>query len=371
MHRTKSGNLTRSFKQAVRIEGRLTNLGLGSWPYIGLEDARTRCLENIVTIRQGGDPRQRRKPVSVDPGPSVADPVEAPTSVPALTFGEAAEQWIELHGTGWTDGYREQKERDFRRLPGLLTSPVATVNEQDVRRVLRPHWTARPSVARNMLAAIVAVTEWAVSMGHRTAPIIAKSVRAGLPKHNGKVKHHEAAPVEDVPSIVGRVRSLKARKRDTLLGIEFAILTAARQSEVRGATWNEIDFDARTWTIPGQRMKKGREHVVPLSDAALTILRTLGPGKPDSLIFTNLKGRIIDRNSFRQVLAQRLGLKATMHGFRSSFRDWCGEKGVSREVAELCLAHRIGDATEQAYARSDLLARRREVMDLWARHVTR
>ena len=365
VHRTRGGHVTKSFSQVLRIGNKPTSVGLGSWPETSLADARTRCLENVLAVRHGIDPRtvagvefrvEGSAPVPSEPAGEPAGP----------TFGEAAEAWKALHGTGWSKGYRAAIDRNLKRLSSLLPKPVASLTETDVRRALMEHWTERHTVAGNMLQAVVKVTEWAVAMGHRAAPVTAASVRAGLPKINGTTKHHAAAKVEDMPAILRNLRALPTRNPDMTRCVEFVILTAARQKEATGATWGEIDKDAMTWTVPASRMKAKREHVVPLTAPALAALGTRG--RAGDLIFRNAAGNRLHQASLGNVL-KRLGLEVTMHGFRATFRTWCSEQGVPREVAELCLAHRIGDATEQAYARADLLAKRRSVIEAWAEHL--
>ena len=216
--------------------------------------------------------------------------------------------------------------------------------------------------------------EQGASLGSRRGASDRRPDAAGagrvLPKQNGKVEHHKAVAVADVPAVVECIAAANTGHKALGLAIRFAILTAARQNEVFGATWREVDMHDRVWTVPAERMKGGREHRVPLSGAALDVLRQLGPGRPGALIFAGRKGQRLGRRSLANLIA-RAGLKgkATVHGFRSSFRDFCGEQGIDRTLAELSLAHRIGDATEQAYARADLLERRRSVMEPWGNYV--
>ena len=287
------------------------------------------------------------------------------------TFAEAAERVIELARPGWrTEGPEKTWRRCLAVLPFAAT-PVADVQARDILRAVEGVWTRQPAKARNILGIVRKVLLWSVAAGHRRDDPT-PAVRAGLPRQNGKTEHHKALDVADVPAAVERIAAANTGLQALGLAIRFAILTAARQNEVFGATWREIDMHGRVWSVPAARMKSGREHRVPLSAAALDVLRQLGPGHyPDALIFQGRKGQRLGRRSLANLIA-RAGLKgkATVHGFRSSFRDFCGEQGIDRTLAELSLAHRIGDATEQAYARSDLLARRREVMAAWADYVT-
>ena len=191
---------------------------------------------------------------------------------------------------------------------------------------------------------------------------------AALPKQAAARKHLRALPHRDVAAAVERIR--KAKAYATLrLAVEFAIVTAVRSGEVRGALWDEIDLDIGLWTIPGKRMKAGRQHRVPLSARAVDVLAEARQYDNGSgLVFPSKSGGEIPSWALAKLVSS-LEIEGTLHGMRSSFRDWCGETGAVREVAEACLAHRIGSAAEQAYARSDLLQRRRELMDAWAEYI--
>ena len=364
VYQTSAGHLTRRWRQQLRIKGRVTQVGLGWWPAGSLADARIAALHNAVAVSRGEDPRNPTEATTGRVAASVAVPVEAV----GPTFAEAAERVIELSRPGWrTEGPEKTWKRCLAVLP-FAAMPVADVQAGDILRAVEDVWTRQPAKARNILGIVSKVLRWAVAAGHRTDDPTA-AVRAGLPKQNGKVEHHRAVAVADVPAAVERIAAANTGHRALGLAIRFAILTAARQNEVFGATWREIDMHGRVWTVPAARMKSGREHRVPLSAAALQVLRQLGPGQPDALIFPGRKGQRLGRRSLANLMA-RAGLKgkATVHGFRSSFRDWCGEQGIDRTLAELSLAHRFGDATEQAYARADLLERRREVMDAWGKY---
>ena len=210
---------------------------------------------------------------------------------------------------------------------------------------------------------------WAIAEGHRSDNPAGDAVVAALPKQNGGKKHHRALPHRQVGDAVGRVRDASGVYPTVRLAFEFLVLTAARSAEVRGAVWSEVDLEAATWVIPAGRMKAAREHRVPLSGGAIEVLAEARKYSDDSgWVFPAEVGGEIPSWVLTK-LPIRLGLGGTLHGMRSSFRDWCGETGAAREVAESCLAHRIGSAAEQAYARSDLLERRRQLMEAWARCV--
>jgi integrase len=189
-----------------------------------------------------------------------------------------------------------------------------------------------------------------------------------LPKRQKLTRGHLAAmPFDDVPEFIA---TLRERKAIASLALEFAILTAARSGEVLGARWAEIDLDAKVWTVPAARMKAAREHRVPLSGRALVIIETLAAARMGEFVFPGQKaGKSLSGKALEMVLHRMKVESATVHGFRSAFRDWCGEtKSFSREIAEAALAHVAGDATERAYRRGDALEKRRALMEAWANY---
>ena len=211
--------------------------------------------------------------------------------------------------------------------------------------------------------------KWAIAQGYRTDDPAGEALLSALPTHTLAKTHYRALPHSEVPAALDTVRSSDAYPSTKLL-FEFLVLTAARSGEVRFARWAEIDLSRSRWTVPAQRMKARREHQVPLSDRALAVLceaRERFSG--DGLVFPSKTGRPPSDSTVSKLL-RTLRIPAVPHGFRSSFRDWCGESGVSREVAEACLAHVIANKTEAAYARSDLFNLRVPVMQDWATYLT-
>lgn len=359
VRRTTAGHVTKRWRQQIRIAGKVTHVGLGWWPAVKLAEARVAAMANVVAVYNGEDPRSRVRAVS-------ARPVAAPVAPVGPTFQEAAEKVIALNRAGWRTARTEEKWRSEVAACPFRVRPVGAVTSGDILTAIAPVWTEFPSRGKLRLQVVRAVLRWAVAAGLRTDdPTLA--VRAGLPKQKGKVTHYRAVEPARVGEAVRKIRRAPTRQQ-TRLALEFLILTAARPGEVAGATWGEFDLAAGCWRIPGSRMKSGREHRVPLSRAAVSVLSRAAPGAPGALVFPSATGKPIGGSSWKDAL-RRAGVVGTAHGFRSTFRDWAGETGIDRTLAELCLAHRIGDATEQAYARSDLLARRRQVMERWGRHV--
>lgn len=249
----------------------------------------------------------------------------------------------------------------------------------EVRDCLEPIWLKKAETARRVRQRIGRVLDWATAKGWREGENPVRGVSKGLPKQKSAVTHFVAMPWAEVPAFVKQLRSGGGKQRQerdktgeaVRLMFEFLILTAARSGEVRGARWSEIDLEERTWTIPADRMKKGKTHIVPLSNRAIDILDSMTAyrveAESNALIFNGSK---IGKPHSDMVLTsslRRWEIDATAHGFRSSFRDWAAEAtNTPREVAEAALAHAVPDRVEAAYRRSDLLAKRRTLMDEWA-----
>ena len=337
------------------VHGRRCDIGLGGYPLVSLAEARTAAFENRKLARAGGDPLAHRRRRDIP------------------TFEDAARKVIEIHRPTWRPGGKsaEQWESSLRQyaFPRLGAKCVDTITTADVMAVLVPIWTDKAETARRVRQRISAIMKWAVAQGYRADNPAGEAIAAALPRvgdtprHFRAVHHVEAGDV--VRAIRGSQGSLAAR-----LAFEFLVLTAARSGEVRGAVWSEFDLEAAVWTIPGERMKGGREHRVPLSGRALAILdeaRALDDGS--GLVFPSPAGRKpMSTSTFSQLLRE-LDIDGVPHGFRSSFRDWCSEFAQAPgEVAEACLAH-VVKGVEGAYARSGLLDRRRNLMERWARYL--
>jgi integrase len=340
--------------------GKLREMGLGGFPEVPLAAARIERDKSAAVLRSGGDPIGLRK-------------VEKAASRGVPTFGQLADEVIEGKGAEWrNEKHRQQWVMTLNEYAAPLRSrPVNEIETDDVLAVLRPIWPKRPETASRLRGRIEHVLDAARARGFRHGPNPALwrgHLDKLLPKRPKVAQgHHAALPYEKVARFIGEVR-----KRDAVgaLAIEFTVLTAARTGEVLGATWDEIDLKSSVWTIPAKRMKASRIHRVPLSGRAVAILRKLERIRRGDFVFPGRKpGRPLSNMSMEMILRRMKVEDATMHGFRSSFRDWVGnETHFPREIAEAALAHVVGDAAEQAYRRGDALEKRRQLMEAWAEY---
>lgn len=300
---------------------------------------------------------------------------EAKMQGQALTFRDAMEKVIAAKSPGWrgarhADEWRSTLENHASRLMKL---PVDSIDVQHVLGVLAPAWQRSPDVGARVRERIEAILNWAGAHGHRDSERSNPArwrdhLEHVLPKRPANRKHHAALPYDDVPDFVA---ALRAEDSTVAAATEFVILTAVRSGEAIGATWAEINFDKALWTIPGERMKAGREHVVPLSPRALEILEYQRSVATGEWVFPGRWRGSLSEASLRRSLRRR-GVAGTVHGFRSAFRDWAGdEANFPREVAEAALAHAVGDKAEQAYRRGSALEKRRELMNAWASYIDR
>ena len=344
--------LSRYWYQKVRVNGVVTTIGLGSYPLVTLADARAKALANARIATQGRDPRL----AAVVP-----------------TFRDAADRVIALHAASWKDGGKSAKQwvasLDTYAMPRLGDKRIDRITTSDVMQtVLTPIWNDKRETARRVRQRMSAIFKWAVANGYREDNPAGDAIGAALPKGGQKREHHRALGHADVAGALRTIRETAAWPT-TKLAIEYVALTACRSGEVRGARWSEIDLSAKTWTVPAERMKAGIEHRVALSSGALAVLdKAREYVDATGLIFPSPRGKALSDGTLTKLMHEN-GIDAVVHGFRSSFRDWCGESGVTREVAEAALAHVVKNQVEAAYARSDLLERRREVMQSWADYI--
>lgn len=337
-------------------------MGLGSYPLVSLSEAREAAREALKLRNSGVDPINAR---------NAAREAARLAAAKLLPFDQAAASYIAEHESTWRNAKHAQQWRNTLATyaSGVLGAvPVSEIDQALVLRVLTPIWKIKTETATRLRGRIEQVLDWATAHGHRSGPNPARW-RGQLehlladPGKVAPVKHHAAVPVANLPA---SYRQIAAVHGQSALALRFLILTAARSGEVRGMTWEEVDLDAGLWTVPVDRMKAKKEHRVPLSRQALTLLRAL-PRLPlvEHVFPSNRKGPLSDM-AFT-TLMRRHKLDAVPHGFRSTFRDWAGEMTHHpRDAVELCLAHAIDNKTEAAYRRGDMLDKRAPIMQDWA-----
>lgn len=330
-----------------------TDFGLGAADVVPLQEARNKALEYRRLAKQGLNPRYN-----------------ATKEIP--TFEEIARQvhidrlptWRnQKHGQQWINTLRDYAFPKIGRLP------VSSVGQPEVLSCLSPIWTEKPETARRLMQRLRVVLDVARSRGFREGenPVGAIKDANVLPKAKQRKKHHQAMVWRDVPAFFA---DLKNRKAIAAKALMFTCLTVSRTGEVLGMRWAELDFIDNIWTCPAERMKTGVEHRVPLSPEMLAILEPLKAFQSE-YVFEGQKRHRPLSNMAMLMLLRRMKIEGvTVHGFRSTFRDWAGEcANVPREIAEMSLSHRVGSAVEQAYARSDLLEKRRDLLNSWSKFV--
>ena len=344
---TANGRYSKTWSQRLYIDRRPVMIGLGSYPVVTLAEARNKALENRRALAQGKDPRRSR-------------------AIP--TFEQATEAVIAIRADTWRDGgrtagiWRSSLERFA--YPQIGSRRVNEITTADVMRVLLPIWNDKRATATKLKSRIGGVMAWAIAQGYRTDNPAGDAIAAALPRTGAQQTHHRALPHHLVGDAIAAIRNSDAWPA-TKLAFEYLVLTAARSGEVRGARWDEIDLDSQTWIVPGDRTKTGKPHRVPLSTRALEVLANATTIADESgLLFPSPSGRKLSDATMSKLLKER-NIGAVPHGFRSSFRSWCADTGVPREVAEAALGHIVA-GVEGAYQRSDLLDRRRQLMHEWA-----
>ena len=352
----KKGEISRSWIFRYEYFGERHDVGLGPTHTVGLADARAKARAMRQQLLDGVDPLDAKERARAEQKKRLAERERA------MTFRQCFEKCLASHEDGWKNAehrrqWRTSIEQDV--LPVIGDLAVDDIGTPHVIKVLEPIWKTKPETASRIRGRIERVLAWATVRGFRSGDNPARwrgHLQEMFPAVGkiAKVNHHEAMPYVDVPSLMAKLRD-----RDHLAAraLEFTILTAARAGETLGSTWNEIDLTAKTWTVPAGRMKGGKEHRVPLSDRAIEILRA----RP------HREGRIFElgRGAMRLQLSEHEGV--TVHGFRSSFRDWCSERtSYPPIVAEQALAHTVGSKVERAYNRTDLFEKRRRLMGDWA-----
>ena len=354
-----TGSGSRSWMQRIVIHGRRRDMGLGSYPAIGLAEARALALANKALVTAGRDPLAERDRANVP------------------TFREAAKKVYDANLPRWRNGKHTVNwwgSLELHAFPVIGDVKVDRIRRSDVLAVLEPIWIERPETARRVRQRIRTILRWCEAHDYCAGNAAGEALNGALPPIPRMKAHHRALPYREIAQafeIVDASDSSLAAK----LCFRFLVLTAARSGEARGATWDEIDQVDCEWRIPAGRMKGGVQHRVPLSGPALVVLEQASPLLDDSgLIFPSpvKPGHPMSDMTLTKVLrATGLAERATVHGFRSTFRDWAAEcTNAPHAVMELSLAHAVGSSVEQAYARSDLIAKRRELMGQWAAFVT-
>lgn len=360
----------RSWILRVTIQGKRHDIGLGAYPAVTLATARKLALDHHDTIAGGGHPLEVRREARV---------AAKKAKLSGRTFAECAKVYLAAQEGQWKNAkHASQWEATLKAYayPAFGDKLVAEVDTIAVLRALEPIWRTKTETATRLRGRIERVLGWATFQGFRSGENPARwrdHLDHHLPARGDirKVVHHASLPYQELPTFMADLR----RQRGTgARALEFAVLTAARSGEVRHAKFAEFDLDRRTWTIPAERMKAAREHIVPLSDPAVKIIKaqsaaTRMPAQPieDRLVFPAPRGGALSDAVWR-ALFDRMGFDSlTQHGFRSSFREWAGEQsGHQREVIEHALAHQLADKAEAAYQRGSLLPKRIALMSDWA-----
>lgn len=345
---------TKSWVFRYMIDGRAREMGLGRVKLqendggVSLAEAREKRDELHRLLREGGDPVENRRAERDARRAATAD---------RITFKEAAGRYIATHEPDWkNEKHRQQWRNSLAKYayPTLGSRPVSAVDDALIHETLAGIWRSKAETASRVKQRIIKVREW-----------VKNGMPLPAPSKTRRVKHHAALPWPDLPGFMKRLRSLDSMSARAL---EFTILTAARTGETIGATWDEIDLDAQTWTIPPERMKAKKPHTVPLSDRAVEILEALPREADNPHVFIGAsEGKGLSNMAMLECLRGLQSNGYTVHGFRSCFKDWASERTTyANIVSEMALAHTVSDKVEAAYRRGDLLEKRRRMMRDWA-----
>ena len=343
----------KSWMLRARVDGKRRDIGLGSVKLVTLAEARAKAHELRREIANGVDP--------------VAEKRKAKETVP--TFREAALRVHEEQKATWKNGKHQAQwinTLESYAFPFLGDLPVNEIEGPLIRKALLPIWLSKPETARRVRQRIGAVLDWSYVNGFRASEAPMRSLAKGLPRQPKKDGHFAALPYTQVPELIARLRERSSIGR---VALEALILTAARSGEIRGATWNELDLEAGLWSVPAERMKMARPHLVPLAPQAVdAFMRAKAFSAPcTTLVFPGqqLKRPMSDITLLKVMRDMETGV--TVHGFRSAFRDWVAEEtDTPGEVAEAALAHAVSNKVEAAYRRTDFLEKRRALMRQWA-----
>ncbi|KRA76339.1 integrase [Caulobacter sp. Root656] len=359
---------TKSWIFRFALEGREREMGLGPLHTIGLSDARLLATEARKLKLRGEDPIEARK---------AERQAKRLDDARAMTFKQAAAAYIKANKAGWKNAkHAAQWEATLAAYadPIFGALPVAAVDTGLVMKALEAIWTEKPETASRLRGRVESVLDWATARGYRKGENPARwrgHLEKLLPARSKvkAVEHHTALPYRELPKFMAALRDQAGNGARAL---EFAILTAARTGEVIGATWDEIDLDAETWTVPKKRMKAKREHRIFLSDSALAVLKPLKEAARSNYVFPGGKdGKPLSNMAMLTTLKRMKRDDLTAHGFRSTFRDWAAEMtDYPSEVVEMALAHVVGNKVEAAYRRGDLFEKRKGLMGDWEKFAT-
>ena len=344
-----AGGVTKAWLFRYQRHGRARQMGLGALHTVTLAEARERARQARQILLDGDDPIELKRKKRDEARTETAE---------RILFKDAAERFLDLHESTWKNAkHKEQWKSTLKTYayPTLGSRPIAAIDGALITDAIQSIWIKKPETARRVKQRIERVIQW---------------VRDGRPLSSKgaskRVRHHPALPFAELPAFMAELR-----ERDSISAraLEFAILTAARTSEVIGAKWSEIDLDAGVWTVPAERMKGGKEHQVPLSKRAIAILEDL-PRERGGYVFPGAKAKApLSNMAMLELLRGMDGNGFTVHGFRSTFRDWAGDRtNYAREVIEHALAHHIKDKAEASYRRSAALDKRRQLMEAWAKY---
>ena len=359
----------KSWVYRYMLNGKPRYMGLGAFPTFTLADARLKALEARRLRGEGVDPIDTR---------NAARDITRLEAAKSITFKDAAEQYMEAHRAGWRNPkHAKQWSATLQAYcyPSLGAAPVQAVDVALVMKVLEPIWATKTETASRVRGRIESVLDWASARGYRQGDNPARwrgHLENLLPRRSRvqKIVHHPALPYGEIGAFVENLRTQEGTAANALL---FLILTACRTGEVIRAKWGEFNISEASWTIPAERVKTGREHRIPLSPAALAVINAQqavrATNDDDEFVFPGRKwDRPLSNMTIPSLLKRMERNDFTIHGFRSSFRDWAAERtNYPREVAEMALGHAVGDKVEAAYRRSDLFEKRRRLMNEWAR----
>ena len=346
-----------------KINKRPREMGLGAYPAISLKDARSEAQDARKLLHEGIDPIEHRRALRA---------AQERSAIP--TFQELAQSYISDHSGGWRNAKHHQQWTNTLKtyaFPVIGKLPVDEIQLNHILEILKPIWSTKTETATRVRQRIENILDAALVMGHRTEANPARwkgnlQHLMSAPEKTTAVEHHPALPYRELPALMHKLENNQGL---SALALRFTILTAARTTEVLHARWDEFDLEGGLWIVPGNRMKAGKEHRVPLSQLALDILQPLYDCREgdNAYVFPGAKPRKPLSGMSMLMTLKRIQSGFTVHGFRSTFRDWCAEETTYHpDLAEAALAHVIGNRTRAAYERGDKLERRRELMKSWA-----